>query len=76
MPRQYEAQDAKTQLDTFLHVFGGADGGVSFANFKTAYEAIEQEALQGNTDAKVIRNKVQFVINLLQHFGGFDNAEL
>lgn len=62
-------QTAQKQIDTILDIFGGADGGIAFANFKFRYEDIEKQALAGDESAIKIMQQVQGVVNLMVHLG-------
>ncbi|CAL9993623.1 hypothetical protein VPHD361_0058 [Vibrio phage D361] len=70
------AQPVKKQIDTLLHVFAAGDGGISFVHVKCFLEDTEARALAGDASAEEILRRLQGLVNLLQHAGGFDNEDI
>ena len=58
----------KENLDNILDCFGGADGGISFVNFKFTLEALEIQSNNGDENAKEILllvDRFSTLINLI-----------
>ncbi len=69
-------QSVQKQIGTLLHVFAAGDGGGSFVRVKVFLEDTEDKANAGDANAEEILCRLQGLVNLVQHIGGFDNEDI
>lgn len=63
-------EDFKNNLITCLDCFGGADGGISFVNFRNGMEGLATKADHGDEDAKKLCDMFSHTAKLIKVFNG------